>query len=678
MKADSPCRRARLLALLGLLALWTLGGCAGGGSGGDGGAAMPAAERQAAMAAVQGMVAALPDGLTTAQQNTELASAMSANAAFASAATYGEGGSGGVIATFADGQPYVVVNDGREDQQEAADAGMAQSLAARSGLPNGKKVLLFRAMGAAYKDIRGELGTMLTKAGYTVTPQEGTIDAVRAIRGPDIFYFDTHGVYEKDWGGPGKDMAVAWTSTPVTAANDAKYAAELAGANCTIVRMTALDHKDGTGKDVMANHYGVRDTFLSRNGVTFATNSLVYMDCCFLDAAPFNQTCRSAGASLYAGWTAAVLGTDATRAARFFFDRALGANSGNAAKENPTQRPFDYQAIWGDLKARGWDRSAGEGATAILRFTPGTGDCGMLAPSIQFLTLYEASFYGTAKTRMDIAGLFGQDPGASKREVTIADTPVEVVTWAADRIQCDIPNFGQGSVGDVVVSVGGHKSNKVPLTEWNIPFTYTRHSWGSLTDTFHINVHIRADVHDWRDKPHETPNKATVVLFKGMSDMDGDWASEGEGYQANDPDQSRLEWKGSGSLSGEHAMLDGEGVSAIGFVDVQSMALVIMPLAMAGMQKTVDMYLPDGTHVPLTQAPYVPYDPVFDELVETQGYIRIPLDSGFGIAEGSRTARTMLDGSPLPDGEAATLQWGSAAASFAPDPTVHASGVAAP
>ena len=66
---------------------------------------------------------------------------------------------------------------------------------------------------------------------------------------------------------------------------------------------------------------------------------------------------------------------------------------------------------------------------------------------------------------------------------------------------------------------------------------------------------------------------------------------------------------------------------------------------------------------------------VFDEFVDGQTYIKIPLNSSFGIAEGSRTATSNIDGSPLPDGESATMEWDAAEASFTPDTTVHASGL---
>jgi len=665
-----------LLVIGGLALLCGCGAAAPDGNGGDNGdggtgATMPPEERQAGMGAADTAFLALPAGTSRPEQNQQLADTIATLPQFTRAETFGEGGSGGVIAEFADGQPYIIVNGARADTSvDAAAEGIVQARSGqRSGLPSGKKALLMRAMGAAFQDIRGDLSTMLTNAGYTPSQQQGTIENLAAVRRPDIFYFDTHGVYAKDWGGPGKDLAVAWTATP---SPNAAYEPLCSGADPELVRMTALDSYSATGAAVNVGHYGITPAFLRNRGVTFATNSLVYMDCCFLDLGPFKTACTAAGASLYAGWTDEVKGGDASRAALFGFDRMLGADSGKPNKETPKQRPFDYQSVLTDIRNRGWDHSG----AAVLNYSTGAGDCGMLAPSIQFITLYEAPFYGTAKTKMEIAGLFGNDPGESKRKVTIADTLVEVSEWAPDMVTCDIPNFGEGSVGDVVVTVNDHKSNKVPLTEWTIPFTYTRRYWGSLQDTFHVNVHIRADIHSWRDKPRETPTKPTVVPFNGMADMDGDWKSEGEGFWNNDSGETRYVWGGSGSLSGAQFQLNGEGASAIGFVNVQSMYIEIHPLGVAGMEKTVDLYTPDGTHYPTTQAPFVNQTPVFDEVVDTQVYIKIPMNSDFSIEADSRTARTSIDGSPLPDGESATMEWESAEASFTPDATVHASGLA--
>jgi hypothetical protein len=625
------------------------------------------------MDAAKAKLLSLPTGLSTAEQNQQLAAYMATLPQFQRAVPVGENGDGGVVALFANGEPYAIINDGNGSPDAGAEtaAGAVHALA-RSGLPYGKTALLMRAMGTAFVDARGDLQGMLTNAGYSnVTQQDGSVENVRRIRSPDVFYFDTHGVYDPDFLRPGNGIAVAWTSTPAPP-GDHTYDAECAPPNPTICRMTALDHYDAGGNQVLVDHYGVTDRFIARNGITFASNSLVYMDCCFLSAGLFNQACRTAGASLYVGWSDKVLGPTAARAARFCFDRMLGANSGKPNKESPIQRPFDYQAVWADLASRGWNTSG----AATISFTPGGGDNGMLAPSIQFLTLEEAPWYKTTKTKMDIAGLFGNDPGASKRKVTIADTPVEVKEWAPDKITCDIPNFGEGSVGDVVVTVNDHKSNKVPLTEWTIHFTYKDTWWGSLTDTIHVTAHFRADIHQWRDQPHQTPNKPSAVLFKGMADCDGDWTSEGEGYDGNDPDHSRFTWSGSGLLSGEDAHDPSQAASVAGFVNVQSMVLTIAPIGQCGTSKTQDVYNPDGSHFSMPMGLFVNFlAPVYD-VVTTPPSVDIPLDSNFAIHGDTRSCTREIDGSPIPEnGFQGTLEWDDAEPSFTPDPTVHASGL---
>ncbi len=628
---------------------------------------MSTEERQAAESAVDALAAALPEGMAYAEENELLASQIADLPQFTRATTYGEGGSGGVIAEFSDGQPYIIVNGARADQEGVeALGGLVGASAARSGVPNGKKAMLFRSMGAAFADVRASLKTILTDAGYTATLYEGTIENLAAVRNADVFYFDTHGVYKANWGGVGKDLSVAWTSTHEPAV---AYEALCAGPAPQLVRMTALDSYDGAGNAVNLHNYGITAEFLKAKGVTFATGSLVYMDSCFLDLGAFKTQCIGSGASLYAGWTDEVGGADASRAALYAFDRMAGSNSGKPTAETPKQRSFDYASVWSAIRALGWDRSG----AAVLKFTAGGDDTGMLAPSIQFITLYEAPYYQTTKTKMEIAGLFGNDPGASKRKVTVGGAEVEVTEWAADMVTCDIPHFGEGSVGDVIVSVGDHKINKVPLTEWTIPFTYTMRYWGTLQDTFHVNVHIRADIHDWRDRPRQTPNKASAVLFKGMADMDGDWKSEGSGYEDNDPDRARFVWSGGAPLSGEHALHDGGvGVTAVGFVNLQSMFIEINPVAVAGQNKTQDIYS-DGSHFSTTIPTWLNWVTVFDEFVDGQTYVKIPLTSGFGIAAGSREAKSNIDGSPLMEGASATLSWESAEPSYPPDPAVHAS-----
>jgi len=251
--------------------------------------------------------------------------------------------------------------------------------------------------------------------------------------------------------------------------------------NPTIIKMTALDHRDAAHNPVMARHYGITSEFVKRN-MKFGSNSFVYMDCCFLAAAPFRDACTSVGASLYAGWTEATGGESAARAARFIFDRMTGDNSPSIDQENPKQRPFDYTSALSDLRSRGWATSN----AAQLVITPVGGDCGILAPSILMLNNDDVS--SDVSMTLSLVGYFGKDPGAANRSVTLGGQPLNIKSWGPDpnsstrdMVVCDkVPLSGAGGAGDCIVNSYGHQSNKVPLTEWVWSLQYTLHAEGRV------------------------------------------------------------------------------------------------------------------------------------------------------------------------------------------------------
>ena len=77
-------------------------------------------------------------------------------------------------------------------------------------------------------------------------------------------------------------------------------------------------------------------------------------------------------------------------------------------------------------------------------------------------------------------------------------------TLTKNLLQCAIPTTGPGSVGDVVVSIRGNKSNVVPLTEWIIPLDFEKEEMDIMLKG-RLNLRIRGDVHPYRSKPHEAP-----------------------------------------------------------------------------------------------------------------------------------------------------------------------------
>jgi len=659
--------RSKSVGVLAVVPMLIAGltGCGGGapGNGGNNGGdeTMSVAERTAAMEDVSAYRETLDpsDGPALAQA---LATYLGARPEFEAS---GVSDTGDAWGRFTDGRLAILICTDDPAVDEGAGVESVGARAQRSGVPAKKPVRIVRSMGTAFPDCTGNLLSWLGQAGYTNAGGSANIASLKTVSGDGVFYLHGHGGAGVVRAGAAPAYAL-WTLDDYTVANEAAFAGDLGtGAVCYMLA------RQDSGQPAVW-HYAITDKFVTQY-MSFGANSFVLIHGCngnSASAAAFKAACFAKGASLYAGWTDVVMSNDSARASRFVIDRMLGANQ-YAPKESPKQRPFDYQAVWADLTSRGWDTSNAPGhGAAKFTFSTSAGDCGILAPSIQFITLYEAPYYETAQTKMEIAGLFGDDPGEDKRTVTVGGTEVDVTEWAADMVTCDIPNFGEGSVGDVIVESVGHKSNKVPISEWTIPFTYTHHYYGSLTDTLHVNAHIRADIHKWRDEPGKAPNTPSAVLFKGMSDTDGDWKSEGNGYVNNDPEAEtdHIIWTGSGLLSGEDADDPNQGATAVGYFDLQSMSLMVWLWAFCGAdQKQVEIIGNDGRDIKYGEALAWNVVPVFDERIDYQPYLRIPLNGEYGIDAGSREAKDP------PVDQSAKVEWEAATVSYPPVEGVHAS-----
>ena len=123
----------------------------------------------------------------------------------------------------------------------------------------------------------------------------------------------------------------------------------------------------------------------------------------------------------------------------------------------------------------------------------------ILTPSIEYITVDEY------KSKIFIKGFFG-DYNSSDLIVTVGGLAVPAEYLFKNILECDLPTAGPGSVGDVVVSIRGNKSNVVPLTEWIIPLDFEKEEM-DIKLKGRLNLRIRGDVHPYRSKPGEAPKK---------------------------------------------------------------------------------------------------------------------------------------------------------------------------
>jgi hypothetical protein len=261
----------------------------------------------------------------------------------------------------------------------------------------------------------------------------------------------------------------------------------------------------GSNREV---HYAITAEFV-RQYMSFGTNSLVFFNACQSDAitsADFKAACIAKHAGVYLGWTNNIDGQESFKAARFFFDRLLGANQQPPA-ESPPQRPFEITYVLEDMLLRHFDFHMGNKGVTNLTATPFFGYGGeptLLAPTLQ--VVIPPFIPGDVNVLVD--GSFGDDPRPNGT-VMLGSNALTIDTWTPSRILCPAPASG----GNLVVKVRGIKSNPLQLTEWHTQFVIVFRGvstdpnvTGTLQHRVTLNLNFWADVHNWRVLPNKPAN----------------------------------------------------------------------------------------------------------------------------------------------------------------------------
>jgi hypothetical protein len=448
-----------------------------------------------------------------------------------------------VWAHFHDGRFIMFVNNlrrvtdgqqgGRQRQGEIDDVSIDSGARPRE-LPSQKKVSILNGMGTAFIDPTNAIKQIFAaaKTDYMIEQGEASVKNLKGI-GSDhaIFYLSTHGGADslKQVGGKKVEATLGfWTTDECTVENEKNFKDDLD--NFRLGYMMAMNNQPSPGKVTIDKHYAFTAEFVKAY-MHFGENALIYFTACngFREkpsGVNFRETVISKAEkqhAAYLGWTQPIYEGDGYVAAKFVFDRLLGANSPNAPgthfpipQEDPYQRSFDVDAVLKDMASKGLNVSNvveddGTVVQAVFKcynkIDPDTRF--ILTPSISYLEMYEYFEW------LYIWGIFGDDPGVDQRTVTIDGVEAEVIDWSRDKIQCKIKPSGKGSAGDVIVKIRDHQSNPRRLTDWRGQLKYTRPSAGSYKETTLIDFHIRRDVGLYRKAPATSPEKVSPTIFPG-------------------------------------------------------------------------------------------------------------------------------------------------------------------
>ena len=560
------------------------------------------------------------------------------------------------------------------------------SQAVGNELPSSMQYRAWNAIGTCHVDPIPTIAALLELGNYYAAPNAGppTVDNFKRVKGDGVFYLNTHG-------GIGKavdsvPVMALWTRDRKSAANEVKFKTMLDAYQ--LAYMTEYS-SDSTGACGMVTHYGITNAFVV-DFMRFGTNSLIFLDACSSAEPNLVQAFHNSGASVVLCWTNSVTDGFAFKAAKFMYDRLLGVNRIDP-KESPFQRPFGVDAIRQDMASRSPSKTVDPSTGAVLTISRQGGDFGMLAPSILFLSIEETPDI----SYLWVAGTFGTDFGDGNRQVTMNGQPLVIMlggqpSWGPTVIVCEIPVAGASSAGPVYVQIREgtesdvapltwRTSNPVNLTEWKPVFTVTHDEPSTLNMSMTLNVHLRADLHSFREIPHEQPWK-TTVLFDDTRAASGS-ANAGGAHETvgivDPPCKLTVAYAGSVAMQSPYDF-DGQGEwqwEYDGSFDTQQKLLALNLFATAGYANstiTASGPFPDCANFtfPMPAVFSSIDDCLYDEINLTHT-LNITMDDAWVILAGSRECPTAPDYSVVyPDGQTAMgkIQWSNSSPLHPPDP----------
>lgn len=556
---------------------------------------------------------------------------------------------GTIWGMFTDGRLVIYNNNLLLDdgtQPSVAPAGSTHALQKSFGsIPNGSNVFLLNSLGKFYDYnffITGASAAMnrvesaFKKTDYTgIVKGAATIAALKSVRNASILLWFTHGGIGKQ-SDFNTDEYGLMTAEEQDSISDVLYSTDLDQKR--LIYGVCLKDRTLLGTNVNAVYYAITNDFI-REYMSFTPNSLVYITACESNNAGMKSAFAAKNVSVYGGWTAAIVASQAFEAAQFFFDRSLAAGIVNPVP-SPPQRPFGWQYVWDDMVYRGMTKHTDDNSVVSnLIFTQIGGDMTDLLPTIKFTTFKSSG----GQLRFVVEGSFGSSPGS----VLVNGTTLSASPWGPVDILCDLPTSG----GTVQVVVNGLKSNPVQLTKWSGSVSYTETGRGSLKKFITANLNFIGDVHKyrivsgansvWKDEPVFLVPRAVTILPSSSCSF------ECSGEYRDNQGVLQESWSGSGNIpfvtSG--ASIITPSASFTGTVGDVGQSCILGFGAMATYQK----YTKDNgtTTAGLTMAN------------GTGGIIEL-VDQGFSLQQGTTTV-SLTNGS-------ATFSWTNFTPTFTPDP----------
>ena len=325
-----------------------------------------------------------------------------------------------------------------------------QAVTGPTRLPNSKKVYI-----ASSNHVRLRMGPDLAswfrEFGYDVVQTNASLLALWNVKEAGVFYFEGHGGFLPKLNETG--LSVLVTDTTVSPKLSETMKSRIEGYAIVETRRDWL----------WQSYYMITSNFTSNPAnMSFANNSLVFLNGCN----GFPMSTAFGSNPLVLSWKNNTNDLAAYRAARYYFDRLLGANRGyhllysSEFKADPPQRAFNHTAVHLSMVLQGLHSTISleenaisdpKGKDAKLFSSGNTTGFGLLAPSIERIFVEEAF------EQLRIFGSFDPNVAAEVRIHTSGGvkkvTPSSVTTG---MMVCELKATPENSSVEVQVVQRGH------------------------------------------------------------------------------------------------------------------------------------------------------------------------------------------------------------------------------
>jgi len=535
--------RVSLCAVVLLVVLACGGGgdsVGGGGGGGGGNGSLTFEEKQAAITEISDKLVALGN-LSQDARRTQFIDWARTRPTTRAAGVSAKGDN--LYVTFTDGTDFPILDNMRPVTPVKSPVGSVTKRI--PDLPQGLKAWTGHSLGGKpFSKRNTDIQSWLANHGYQVTNEEA-VTVEKIISGwtnAGVVYWEAHmgSLPIKQ----GLEDMILLTDEVQTKARDAVLKPYV---DKFEVGIGGFSKYDANGKlEKVLPCYAITPTFIRRH-VTLKPNALVAMMGCTSGDSTVRDAFVVAKVGTFIGNSAPAFGLMPNRYA-MIFDRLLGTNATDP-KENPEERPYNMVAVQQWMQDKGYDQDPdivqGHARAQILWYYKAGEEAYILRPTI-YRILREANGPGQKFLKWLVEGDFGPDQGRATSRVEWAGVNQEIEEWTPQYIKVKIPKTGTYPKGEMQVLTQGRKSNLVPLTHWNMPFTYTFTGKGTLKVVVTGHFVFRGDMRANRDMPEQALQTGAGVVLITLLDSKATLTASGTYKEGN----TTYTWSGTRNLTG--------------------------------------------------------------------------------------------------------------------------------